>query len=198
MATADYTILGKNEATWIPTNDESTLSDIYLASNDIALLSDWSVSTSLASDDQPILITINSPRLMGFGEPTSTSRKQTGYVMLKSATHTLLKLAKQELSNKPRIPSGKQRIRPVASSFRPAAFDNSNQPCRHQPNRSAMNETKNVVKMLNDLDKQIQKVVVVEDKQTKWQSAVDKCDHRTGLSHIWQLVKDQIGNKLYY
>ena len=49
-----------NEATRVPTNDRSILPDIILASNDIALLSDWSVSTSLASDYLPILITINS------------------------------------------------------------------------------------------------------------------------------------------
>ena len=57
---AVYTILNKNEATRLPTNGRSTLADISLASNDIALLSDWSVSTSLASDHLPILITINS------------------------------------------------------------------------------------------------------------------------------------------
>ena len=45
---------------------------------------------------------------MGLGEPTSTSTKRTGHVMLKPAMNTLLKLAKQELSNKPRIPSGKK------------------------------------------------------------------------------------------
>ena len=57
---SDYTILSENEATQLPTNGRSTLPDISLASNDIALLSDWSVSTSLASDHLPILITINS------------------------------------------------------------------------------------------------------------------------------------------
>ena len=57
---ADYTILNENEATRLPTNGRSTSPDISLASNDIALLSDWSVSTSLASDHLPILITINS------------------------------------------------------------------------------------------------------------------------------------------
>ena len=57
---ADYTILSENEATWLPINCRSTSPDIRLASNDIALLSDWSVSTSLASDHLPILININS------------------------------------------------------------------------------------------------------------------------------------------
>ena len=57
---ADYTILNENESTWLPTNSRSTSPDISLASNDIALLAHWSVSTSLARDHMPILITINS------------------------------------------------------------------------------------------------------------------------------------------
>ena len=57
---ADYTILNKNEAMRLPTNGRSTSPDISLASNDITLLSDWSVSTSLASDHLSIIITINS------------------------------------------------------------------------------------------------------------------------------------------
>ena len=57
---ADYAILSENEATWLPTNGRSTSPDISLASNHITLLSDWSVSTSLASGHLPILITINS------------------------------------------------------------------------------------------------------------------------------------------
>ena len=52
--------------------------------------------------------TPNCPRLMGLGEATSTSRKRTGHAMLKPATNTWLKLAKQDLSNKPRRPSRKQ------------------------------------------------------------------------------------------
>ena len=42
---------------------------------------------------------------------------------------------------------------------------------------------------LNDLNKQIHKLVV-EDKRTKWQSADDKCDNRTSISHLWRLAKD--------
>ena len=64
---ADYTILNENEATRQLTNGRSTSPDISLASNDIALLSDWLVSTSLASDHLPITInyelsTIDGPR----------------------------------------------------------------------------------------------------------------------------------------
>ena len=57
---ADYTILSENEARRQPTNGRSTSPDISLASNDIALPTDWSISTSLASDHLPIIITINS------------------------------------------------------------------------------------------------------------------------------------------
>ena len=47
---------------------------------------------------------------------------------------------------------------------------------------------------LNDLNKRILKPVV-EEKRTKWQSAVDKCDHRTGISHLWRLVKGLSGKQ---
>ena len=59
---ADYTILSENEATRLPTNGRSTSPSIILASNDISLLSDWSITTSLASDHLRILIAIN-PKL---------------------------------------------------------------------------------------------------------------------------------------
>ena len=35
----------------------------------------------------------------------------------------------------------------------------------------------------------------MEDKRTKWQSAVDKCDNRTGISHKWRLFKGLSGKK---
>ena len=48
---ADYTILNGNEATRLPTNGRSTSSSVMsLATNDITLLSNWSDSTSMASD----------------------------------------------------------------------------------------------------------------------------------------------------
>ena len=57
---ADYTILDENEATRLPTNGRLTSTDIIFASNDITLISEWSISTSLASDHLSILITNNS------------------------------------------------------------------------------------------------------------------------------------------
>ena len=106
----DCVILNENEATWLPTNGRPTAPDNSLASNYIALLSDWSVSTSLASDHLPILITMNSElsTIYASGRTYINFKKRTGHVVLKHATNTLPKLAKQELSNKPRRPSGKQ------------------------------------------------------------------------------------------
>ena len=46
----------------------------------------------------------------------------------------------------------------------------------------------------NDLNKQIQEQAL-EDKRTKWQSDVDKYDHRTGISHLWRLVKGLSGKQ---
>ena len=88
---ADYTILNENEATRLPTNGRSTSPDISLTSNDIALQSDWSVSTSLVSDHLPIHITVNS-EVSTIDWPWRTyfnfQRKRTGHVMLKPATNT--------------------------------------------------------------------------------------------------------------
>ena len=37
----------------------------------------------------------------------------------------------------------------------------------------------------------------MEDKPIKWQSVVDKCDHRTGIVHLWRLVKGLSSEKSY-
>ena len=73
-----HIILNENEATRIPTNGRSTSPDNSLASNDIALLSDWTVSTSLASDHLPILITIIS-------EQSTIDGPQRTYINFKKA-----------------------------------------------------------------------------------------------------------------
>ena len=62
---ADYTILSENEATRLLTNCRSTSPDISLASSENALLSDWSVSTSLASDHLPITINTEQSTIYG-------------------------------------------------------------------------------------------------------------------------------------
>ena len=75
---ADYTILNENEATRLPTNGRSTSTDNNLTSNDIALLTDWSVSTSLDNDHLPILITINA-------ELSTLDRPRRPYINFKKA-----------------------------------------------------------------------------------------------------------------
>ena len=55
----DYNILSENEATRQSTNSRTTAPDIRLDSSDIALPSDWSVSTQLTSNHMPIPITVN-------------------------------------------------------------------------------------------------------------------------------------------
>ena len=107
---ADHTILNGNEATRLPTDGRSTSPDISLASNDIALLSDWSVSTSMARYHLPFLITMDS-ELSTIDAPRRTYinlKKRTGHVKLKPATNSMLTQAKRELLNKPRTPSGMQ------------------------------------------------------------------------------------------
>ena len=78
MHAADYTILSENEATRLPTNGRFSSPDISLASNDIALLSVRSVSTFLASNNLPILCTINS-------EPSTIDGPRRSYINVKKA-----------------------------------------------------------------------------------------------------------------
>ena len=138
---ADYTILNENEATRLPTNGRSTSPDISLASNDVALLSDWSVSTSLASDHLPILITINS-KLSTIDGPRRT------YINFKKADWARC----AEACDKYLAEVGETRtVERAEKTFRKAVNKASDllipagriQHCRHQPNRSPMNETKN-------------------------------------------------------
>ena len=80
---ADYPFITRM-GSGLPTNGRSTSPDISLASNDIALLSDWSVSTSLAIDNLPVHITINS-ELSTIDGPRRTYmnfKKATGDIML--------------------------------------------------------------------------------------------------------------------
>ena len=107
---ADYTILRENETTRLPTIGRSTSPDIRLASNDIALPSNWSVSTSLANYQLPILIAINS-------ELSTIDGPRRTYIIFKKADwarhaeacdESLAEVGEKALSYKPRRPSGKQ------------------------------------------------------------------------------------------
>ena len=112
--------------------------------------------------------------------------------MLKPATNALLKLVKQELSNKPKRPSGKHfrasglfipsgRFR----HFQPTLPASAKSPTEERDRKRRLNPTGEA---LNDLNKLTQQLVM-EDKRSKWQSAVDKCDHGTGILHLCWLVK---------
>ena len=89
--------------------------------------------------------TPNCPRLMGLGEPTSILRKRTGHVMLKPATNTWLKLAKQEPFNKPRKPKASglfmstgriPRIQPTLSASAKSLPGERDRMCRRNAQRS--------------------------------------------------------------
>ena len=198
---ADYTILNENEATRLLTNGRSTSPDISLTSNDIALLSDWSVSTLLASDHLPILITINS-------ELATIDGPQRTYINFKKADWARY----AEACDKYLAEAGVTRtVEQANKTFRKAVnkasglFISAGRIQHFQPTLSVsvksladerdgkrgLNPTDEI---LNNLNKQIQKLVG-EDKRTKWQSAVDKCDHRTGTSHLWRHGKGLSGKQ---
>ena len=193
---ADYTILNENEATWLLTNGRSTSLDISLASNDITLLSDWSVSTSLANDHFPILITINC-ELSRIDGPRRTyvNFKKVDWARFAEGCDKYLAEADKARAVEQAEKTFRKAVNKASGLLFPAGSIQHFQPTlQHQTIRSPMNETESTDKTFNDLSRQIKKLVV-EDKRTKWQSGADKCDHPTGISHLWQLVKGLSGKK---
>ena len=191
---ADYTILNENEATRLPTNGRSTSHDISLASNHIALLSDWSVSTSLVSDHLPILITINS-------ELSTIDGPRRIYINLKNADWARYAVACDkylaEAGETTTVEQAEKKFRKAVNKasglfiltgriqlFHPTLPASANSLADDRDRKRGLNPTDET---LNDLNKQMHNLVV-EEKRTKWQSAIDKCDHRTGISHLLRLV----------
>ena len=172
-----------------------------MASNDIALQSDWSVSTSLASDHLPILITINS-------ELSTIDGLWRTYINIKKANwaHYACNKYIAEAGETRTVEQAEKSIRKAVNKasglFIPDGHLQHFQPTLPASAKSLADERDRkhglnpADKTLNDPNKQIQKLVV-ENKRTKWQSAVDKCDHRTGISHLWQLVKGLSGKQLH-
>ena len=192
---ADYTILSENEAMRLPTNGQSTSPDISLASNDIALLSDWSVSTLLASDHLPILITINSElSLIDGPRRTYINFKKEDWARYVEAGDKYLAEASETRTVEQAEKTFRKSVNKASGPFIPAGRIQHFQPTLPASAKSLANERDRkrglnpADETLNDLNKQIKKLVV-EDNRTKWQSAVDKCGHRTGTSHQWRLVK---------
>ena len=101
---ADYAIRSENEATRLPKNGRSTSPDISLASNNFALLSDWSVSASLTSDHLSILININSElsTIDGHRRTYVNFTKADSARYAEACDKYLADAGKQDLSNKPR------------------------------------------------------------------------------------------------
>ena len=179
----------------------STRQIAQLAFNVIALLSDWLVSTSLVSDHLPILITINSelssidgPRrtyinfkkaewaryfeacdkyLAEAGQPRTVEQAEKAFCKAVNRASGLFIQVGRILHFQPTVPA-------LAKSL----ADEWDRKCGLNP----ADDT------LYDLNKQIKKLVV-EDMRTKWQSAVDKCDHLTGTSHLWRLAMGLIGKQ---
>ena len=190
VVAADYTILNENEATRLPTNGRSTSPDISLATNDIALLSDWSVSTSLASDHLPILIIINSELSTIDGpRPTYINFKKADWARYAVASDKYLAEAGETRTVEQAEKTFRKAVNKASGLFISAGRIQHFQPTLpasakslavERDRKRGLNPTDET---LNDLNKQIKKLVV-EDKRTKWQSAFDKCDHRTGTSQL--------------
>ena len=186
---ADYTILNENEATRLPTNSRSTSPDIGLASNDIALLSDWSVSTSLVSDHLVILITINS-------ELSTIDGHRRTYINFKKADRARY----AEACDKYLAEAGKTRtVKQAEKTFMkamnkfsgliiPASCIQNIQPTlpastkSHADERDRKRGLNPTDESLNGLNRQIQNWwwKTSEFGSLVFQSAVDKCDHQTG------------------
>ena len=189
----DYPIPNENEATLLPTNGRSSSPDISLASNDIALLSDWSVSTSLANGH--FLITINSDLSMIYGpRRTYISFKKADwaryaescdYYLAEAGETRTVEQAEKTFRKAVNKASGLFFLAGRTQHFQSTLPASAKLFADEQDRKRGLNLAN---KTLNDLNKQIQKLVV-EDKRTKWQSAVDKCDHRTGISHLWHLCQ---------
>ena len=172
-----------------------------MASNDIALLSDWSVSTSLYSDHLPILFTINS-------EQSTTDRPRRTYINFKKVDWARYAEACDkylaEVGETRTVEQAEKTFRKAVDKasglFIPAGRIQHFQPTLPASAISIADERdrkrglKPADETLNDLNKQIKKLVV-EDKRTRWHSAVDKCDHRTGISYLWRHAKGLSGKQ---
>ena len=185
---ADNSILNENEATRLLTNGRPTSPDISLASNDISLLSGWSVSTSLASDHLPILITINSElSTIDGARRTYVNFKKANWARNGEACDKYLAEVGETRTVEQAEKTFRKAVNKASGLFIPAGSIQHFQPtlpakslADERDRKSGLNpadETR------NDLNIQIQKQVV-QGKRTKWQSAVDKCDHRTGIWHL--------------
>ena len=168
---------------------------------DIALLSDLSVSTSLASDCLLILFTINSERST-IDEPRRnyTNFKIADWVRYAEACDKYLAEAGETRTVEQAKKTFWKAVKKASGIFIPAGRIQHFQPTMPAAAKSLADERDRKRRLnptdetLNYQNKQIQKLIV-EDKQTKLQFVVDKCDHRTGISHLWRIVKGLSGKQ---
>ena len=159
------------------------------------MTSDWSVSISLASDHLPILITINSV-LFTIDERRRTyiNIKKADWARYAEACDKYIAEAGDTITVEQDEKTLWKAVNKASGLFIPTSRIHHFLPTLPASAKSLADERDRKCRLnttdetLNDLKKQIQKLVV-EGKRPKWQSAVDTCDHRTGISHLWRLVK---------
>ena len=165
---ADNTILNENEATRLPTNGRSTSTDISLASNDIALPSDWSFSTSLASDHLPICITINS-ELSTIDGPRRTyiNFKKVDWAHYAEACYKYLAEVGETRTVEQAEKTISKAVNKTSGLFIPAGRNQHFKPTLPASAKSFADEQDRkrglnpAYEMLNDINKQIKKLVPV-------------------------------------
>ena len=167
-------------------------------SHDIAQLSDCSVSTSLASDHFPVLnseiSTIDGP------QRTSVIFKKADWARYAEACDKYLAEAGETRTVEQAKETFRKAVNKASGLFIPAGRIQHMQPTLPASAKSPADERDRKLGLSpadethNDLNKQIQNLVV-EAKPAKWHSDVDKCEHRTGISHLWRLVKGLSGKQ---
>ena len=158
-------------------------------------------NTSLASDHLPILITINS-ELSTIDGPRRTciNFMKADWVRYAEACDYYLAEAGKTRTVEQAEKIFRKAVNKASGLFIPAGRIQHFQPTMPTSAKSLADERDRkrglcpADETLNDLNKQIQKLVV-DDKRTKWQSAVDKCVHRAGTSHLWRFHRGLSGKQ---
>ena len=98
----------------------------------------------MAIDHLPILITIIS-ELTTIDGPRRTyiNIKKSDWARYAEACDKYLAEAGETRTVEQAEKTFRKAVNKASGLFRPAAFNTSNQPCRHQPSRSPLNETEN-------------------------------------------------------
>ena len=155
----------------------------------------------MASDHLLILITINSElSTIDGSRRTYINMKKADWARYAEACNKYLAEAGETRTVKQAEKTFRKAVNKASGLFIPAGRIHHFQPTLPASVKSLADERDRnrqlnpAEEILNDLHKQIQKLVV-EDKRTKWQSAVDKCDHQTGILHPWRIAKGLISKQ---